>query len=53
MPYQKLDNVDKIKLEGFLTEYECKIALSELNNNKSLGSDGIIVEFYKLFWNTF
>jgi len=49
-PIKKLDNVDKNKCEGLLTEYKCKLALSEMNNNKSPGSDGITVEFYKHFW---
>jgi len=49
-PIKKLDNVDKNKYKGMLTEYECKLALSEMNNNKSPGSDDITVEFYKYFW---
>ena len=34
-----------------LNEYECGLALKEMQNNKSPGSDGITVEFYKIFWN--
>ena len=48
-PIKKLDDIDENKCEGLLTEYECKLALSEMNNNKSPGSDGITVEFYKHF----
>ena len=36
---------------GHLSEYECGIALKEMKNNKSPGSDGITAEFYKIFWN--
>ena len=41
----------KNKCEGNLTEYECGLSLKNMNNNKSPGSDGITVEFYKIFWN--
>ena len=50
VPITKLNEDDRNKIEGKLTEYECKIALNEMQNNKSPGSDGISVEFYKLFW---
>ena len=33
-----------------LTEDECFKALKEMKNDKSPGSDGITVEFYKTFW---
>ena len=46
----KLNDLDKNKCEGKLTEYECVIALKQMNNSKSPGSDGITTEFYKLFW---
>lgn len=36
---------------GHLTEYECGIALKDMKNNKSPGSDGITADFYKIFWN--
>ena len=42
---------EKNDIEGHLTEYECACALRNMNNNKSLGSDGITTEFYKIFWN--
>ena len=32
-------------------EYECALALKEMQNNKSPGSDCITIEFYKIFWN--
>lgn len=35
----------------FLTEYECGLALKEMINSKSPGSDRITTEFYKIFWN--
>ena len=36
---------------GDISEYECKLAIQQMQNNKAPGSDGISVEFYKLFWN--
>ena len=47
----KLSNFDQIKCEGEITESECINALKSMKNKKSPGIDGIIVEFYKLFWN--
>ena len=47
----KLSNLDKNNCEGLITEVECISALKNMNNQKSPGSDGITVEFYKLFWN--
>ena len=46
-----LNNVDKQLCEGVLTENECLLALKEMKNNKSPGSDGLSTEFYKIFWN--
>jgi exonuclease III len=46
-----LSNDDKNLCEGMLTEYECGMALKDMKNSKSPGSDGITTEFYKLFWN--
>ena len=34
-----------------VTKQECLTALLKMSNNKSLGSDGFSVEFYKYFWN--
>lgn len=47
----KLSEEDKNRCENILSEYECGIALKEMKNSKSPGSDGITTEFYKLFWN--
>ena len=47
-----LNEEEKGSCEGFITELECSNALKEMNNGKSPGSDGITVEFYKIFWNT-
>ena len=46
----KLNNIDKTSCEGKLTEYECGIALKQMKNSKSPGSDGISTEFFKIFW---
>ena len=46
----KLDNEDKLSIEGKLNEYECANALKQMNNSKCPGSYGITTEFYKLFW---
>ena len=48
---RKLNNLDKNSCEGHITEAECINALKNMKNQKSPGSDGITVEFYKLFWN--
>ena len=47
----KLEEESKLICEGLLTAEECKKALKEMQNNKSPGSDGITVEFFKIFWN--
>lgn len=46
----KLDIDESRNCEGLLTEFECSQALYEMKNNKSPGSDGLSVEFYKIFW---
>ena len=48
---KKLSEEEKNKCEGYLTAEECRKALKQMQNNKSPGSDGITVEFYKIFWN--
>ena len=48
----KLDETEKQTCEGRITELECEKALKGMQNNKSSRSDGITVEFYKIFWNT-
>ena len=45
-----LNDTDKQICEGLLTENECFLALKEMKNNKSPGSDGLTTEFYKIFW---
>ena len=35
-----------------LNELEIKTALSRTKNGKSPGTDGLTIEFYKIFWNT-
>ena len=50
--YKKLNDTEKRNCEGKITENECLKALKEMKNNKSPGSDGLTVEFYKMFWNT-
>ena len=46
----KLNEEEKISIEGNITEYECACALRDMNNSKSLGSDCITTEFFKIFW---
>ena len=41
---------DKEKCEGLLTKEECLQALKDMSLNKTPGSDGLPVEFYKMFW---
>ena len=47
----KLNKTDQNKCDGQLTEEECRLALKEMKNQKSPGSDGITAEFYKIFCN--
>ena len=37
--------------EGLITDSGCFYALKTMKLNKSPGSDGLSVEFYKCFWN--
>ena len=37
--------------EGILNEEEAALALKDMKNGKSPGSDGLTTEFYKIFWN--
>ena len=43
----KLNDKEKLSIEGIVTEYECACALKQMNNNKSPGSDGLTTEFFK------
>ena len=47
---QMLNDKEALSCEGDVTEKECVEALSRMKNNKSPGSDGLTVEFYKCFW---
>ena len=50
--YSKSLNLEeKEKCEGMLTKAECLQALKSMNPGKTLGSDGLPIEFYKVFWN--
>ena len=49
--HHALNQEEKELCDGLLNEYECGLALKEMQNNKSPGSDGITIEFYKIFWN--
>ena len=49
-PINRLSENNKNMCEGILTEEECYNALKEMKNDKSPGSDGLTVEFYKTFW---
>ena len=37
--------------EGYITIEECANVLKKMENNKTPGSDGLTVEFYRYFWN--
>ena len=49
VPYLTAD--EKNSLEAPLTEHELLKGLKELNNGSAPGSDGLTVEFFKMFWN--
>ena len=46
----KLSQEQKDELNKNIAPLEIKSSLKLMNNNKSPGPDGIIVEFYKEFW---
>ena len=46
----KLNEIDKKKCEGPLSERECFEAVKSMESGKSPGTDGLPVEFYKVFW---
>ena len=51
IPFDLTLSVEQMeKCEGMLTEEEYQGALSTLKNNKSPGTDGLTVEFYRTFW---
>ncbi|XP_061165600.1 uncharacterized protein LOC133174502 [Saccostrea echinata] len=45
-----LDSNAAKELEGLISKEEALLALKNMKNNKSPGSDGFTVEFYKFFW---
>ena len=45
-----LTSEDQQKCEGLLTLAECYEALGQMSSGKSLGADGLPVEFYRRFW---
>ena len=47
---KELDDTEKESCEGPMTIKETTRAVSEMNNNKSPGPDGLPIEFYKQFW---
>ena len=46
----KFSDDERDSLEGKITLYEAGLALKRMTNNKSPGSDGFTVEFFKFFW---
>ena len=48
---KKLGNEEAESCEGLLTIKECSEALNKSQNNKTPGSDGFTIEFYRSFWN--
>ena len=47
-----LTDDEALLCEGILTEEECHEAIFSMSNNKSPGSDGLSVEFYKCLWDS-
>ena len=47
---KKVTNEAKKKLCEFISMHEISEALLEMANNKSPGSDGFTIDFYKFFW---
>lgn len=50
LPHTSLEMEDAIQCEGELTLNECFMSLNSMKNDKSPGSDGFSVNFYKHFW---
>lgn len=49
----RLDTSTSVSLEGDISESEIYNVLKNMKNNKSPGSDGFTVEFFKFFWKDF
>jgi hypothetical protein len=47
---ETIDDIDKDNLDQPVTYDELALALKDLENNKSPGSDGFNANFYKFFW---
>ena len=47
----KLDDNERNRLEGKITKEEATDALRAMQNDKSPGTDGMTVNFFKFFWN--
>ena len=46
----KVTEKDNLKIQGEITNSEALYVLKKMKNNKSPGSDGYTVEFFKIFW---
>ena len=47
----KLNEEQRTSCEGLISKEECKKAIEMFENGKTLGNDGIPIEFYKKLWN--
>ena len=47
---KKINEIDRNMCDSSITEEECYASILTFTNNKSPGSDGFSVEFYKFFW---
>ena len=47
----QLSEIEKQLCEGLMSQKECEEAIKEMKNGKTPGTDGLTVEFYKIFWN--
>ena len=47
---KKLNLTEQKACKGLLSKEECLKALKDMECNKTLGSDGLPAEFYKVFW---
>ena len=45
-----LTDDEKLICEGPVNEQEAKSVIKDMKNNKSPGTDGLPIEFYKFFW---
>jgi len=46
----RLNEEEKNKCEGSITQRECYECLKKMSNNKTPGNDGLTKEFYLVFW---